>query len=83
MDGSFVNGLEARSRISKELRHCRFGDIALLAPAGTELWRIEEVLDDLAIPVATQAKKGFFRRQEVHDQIALTRAPAKFSPPSI
>jgi hypothetical protein len=69
MDGSFVTGLEARSRISKELRHCRFGDIALLALAATELWRIEEVLEDLAFPAATQAEKGFFRRHKIHDQI--------------
>ena len=54
-------------------RPCRFGDIALLAPAGTDLWRFEQALEDLAIPVSTQAGKGFFRRQEVHDLIALTR----------
>ena len=29
-----------------------------------------------AIPVSTQAGKGFFRRQEVHDLIALTRVLA-------
>ena len=57
-------------------RWCRFGDIALLAPAGTDLWRFEQALEDLAIPVSTQAGKGFFRRQEVHDLIALTRIVA-------
>jgi ATP-dependent exoDNAse (exonuclease V) beta subunit len=71
-----VGNLKVEDPQSKELRPCRFGDIALLAPAGTELWRFEEVLEDLAIPVATQAGKGFFRRQEIHDLIALTRALA-------
>jgi ATP-dependent exoDNAse (exonuclease V) beta subunit len=57
-------------------RPCRFGDIALLAPAGTDLWRFEQALEDHSIPVSTQAGKGFFRRQEIHDLIALTRAIA-------
>jgi exodeoxyribonuclease-5 len=57
-------------------RPCRFGDIALLAPVGTELWRFEEALEDRGIPVSTQAGKGFFHRQEVQDLIALTRAIA-------
>ena len=57
-------------------RPCQFGDIALLAPVGTELWRFEEALEDHGIPVSTQAGKGFFRRQEVQDLIALTRTLA-------
>jgi ATP-dependent exoDNAse (exonuclease V) beta subunit len=52
-------------------RLCRAGDIALLAPTGTELWRYERALEDRGLPVATQAGKGFFRRQEVKDLIAL------------
>jgi exodeoxyribonuclease-5 len=59
-----------------QLRACRFGDIALLAPVGTDLWRFEEALEQRGIPVSTQAGKGFFRRQEIHDLIALTRAIA-------
>lgn len=59
-----------------ELRPCRFGDIALLAPVGTDLWRFEEALEQCGIPVSTQAGKGFFRRQEIQDLIALTRAIA-------
>lgn len=59
-----------------ELRPCRFGDIALLAPVGTDLWRFEEALEQRGIPVSTQAGKGFFRRQEIQDLIALTRAIA-------
>ncbi len=54
-------------------RPCQPGDIALLAPTGAELWRYEEALERRGIPVATQAGKGLFRRQEVQDLIALTR----------
>jgi exodeoxyribonuclease-5 len=57
-------------------RPCRYGDIALLAPVGTDLWRFEEALEGRGIPVSTQAGKGFFRRQEVQDLIALTRTLA-------
>ena len=59
-----------------EMRPCRPGDIALLAPVGTELWRFEEALEDEGLAVSTQAGKGFFRRQEVKDLIALTRVLA-------
>ena len=58
------------------MRPCRYGDIALLAPVGTELWRFEEALEECGIPVSTQAGKGFFRRQEIQDLIAVTRALA-------
>lgn len=57
-------------------RACQASDIALLAPGGTELWRYERALEEKGIAVSTQAGKGFFRRQEVHDMIALTRTLA-------
>ncbi len=57
-------------------RPCRPGDIALLAPTGTDLWRYEQALEDRNIPVATQAGKGLFHRQEIQDLIAITRALA-------
>lgn len=57
-------------------RLCRPGDIALLAPTGSDLWRYEEALERYGIPVATQAGKGLYRRQEVQDLIALTRVLA-------
>jgi ATP-dependent exoDNAse (exonuclease V) beta subunit len=57
-------------------RTCQPGDIALLAPTGAQLWRYEQALEDRDIPVATQAGKGFFRRQEIQDLIALTRVLA-------
>jgi len=63
-------------RRADDRRACRPGDIALLAPTGSELWRYEEALERRGIPVATQAGKGLFRRQEIQDLIALTRALA-------
>ena len=57
-------------------RLCRAGDIALLAPTGSELWRYEEALEQRGIPVATQAGKGLYRRQEIQDLIAVTRVLA-------
>ena len=58
------------------MRACRAGDIALLAPTGASLWRYERALKSRHVPVASQAGKGFFRRQEVQDLIALSRAIA-------
>ena len=63
-------------RKSGEQRVCRAGDIALLAPTGSDLWRYEEALERRRIPVATQAGKGLFRRQEIQDLIAVTRVLA-------
>jgi len=57
-------------------RPCTAADIALLAPTGSELWRYEHALEEAGISVATQAGKGMFQRQEVHDLIALTRVLA-------
>lgn len=59
-----------------EHRPCRAGDIALLTPTKTDLWRYEEALERHGIPVATQAGKGLFRRQEIQDLIAVTRVLA-------
>jgi ATP-dependent exoDNAse (exonuclease V) beta subunit len=64
------------NRRSGAERPCQPGDIALLAPTGAELWRYEEALERRGVPVATQAGKGLFRRQEVQDLIALTRVLA-------
>ncbi|MEN7528654.1 UvrD-helicase domain-containing protein [Cupriavidus sp. DL-D2] len=63
-------------RKSGSPRACRPGDIALLAPTGSELWRYEEALERRGVPVATQAGKGLYRRQEIQDLIALTRVLA-------
>lgn len=60
----------------KAFRPATAGDIALLAPTGTSLWIYERALETRGIPIATQAGKGFFRRQEVQDLIAVARAIA-------
>lgn len=52
---------------------CKPGDLALLAPSSTDLWMYERALEQKGIPIASQAGKGLFRRQEVHDLIAITR----------
>ena len=52
------------------------GEIALLAPTGTGLWMYERELERRGISVASQAGKGFYRRQEIQDLVALTRALA-------
>ena len=61
---------------NKEFRPARASDIALLAPTGTSLWIYERALERQEIPIATQAGKGFFRRQEVQDLIAIARTIA-------
>ncbi|MCE2563718.1 exodeoxyribonuclease V subunit beta [Komagataeibacter sp. FNDCF1] len=74
--GGLIGHASVRDRESGELRPCRPGDIALLAPTGTGLNHYEEALEQLGIPVATQAGKGLFQRQEIQDLIALTRVLA-------
>jgi CRISPR-associated exonuclease Cas4 len=49
------------------------GDIALLAPVSTDLWRYERVLEEAGLPFASQAGKNLFRRQEAQDLVALVR----------
>jgi len=71
-----IGSYQFPDRKTGEVRICQPGDIALLAPQGTELWRYEEALERRGIPVATQAGKGLFKRQEVQDLIALTRVLA-------
>ena len=76
MCAGLIGNLMLPGRHGAEGRPCRAGDIALLAPSGGELWRYEEALERRGIAVATQAGKGFFRRQEVQDLIALCRVLA-------
>ena len=59
-----------------KFRPAEAGDIALLAPTGSSLWIYEQALEQRGLPIATQAGKGFFRRQEVQDLIAVARAIA-------
>lgn len=52
------------------------GDIALLAPVGSGLDVYERALEAVQVNVASQAGKGFYRRQEVQDLVALARVLA-------
>jgi ATP-dependent exoDNAse (exonuclease V) beta subunit len=52
------------------------GGIALLAPTSWELWRYERALEAKGLPIASQAGKGMFRRQEVQDLLSLARVLA-------
>lgn len=76
MCARLIDGWEVIDRKTGLKRKCKPGDIALLAPTGTDLWRYEEALEARGIAVATQAGKGLFRRQEIQDLIALTRVLA-------
>ena len=55
-------------------RRLRAGDIALLAPTHTDLWRYERALEGRGIAVASQAGNALFRRQELQDLLVLVRA---------
>ena len=52
------------------------GDIALLAPRRTQLWRYERALEEKRLPVASQAGKNLYRRQESQDFVVLVRVLA-------
>lgn len=54
-------------------RLLRPGDIALLAPTHTDLWRYERALEGRRIAVASQAGHALFRRQELQDILVLVR----------
>jgi len=57
-------------------RRLKAGDIALLAPTGTELWRYERALEGVGLSVASQAGKSLYRQQETQDVLALLRTLA-------
>jgi ATP-dependent exoDNAse (exonuclease V) beta subunit len=48
-----VGNWTVRDPKTKKLRPCELGDITLLAPVGTDLWRFEEALEAVGIPVST------------------------------
>jgi ATP-dependent exoDNAse (exonuclease V) beta subunit len=52
------------------------GDIALLAPTGTDLWRYERALETQGLSVASQAGKTLMLRQETQDVLCLLRSLA-------
>ena len=71
---ALLGGLSLRGR--NGTRRLRPGDIALLTPAATDLWIYERAMEDAGIPIASQAGKGFHRRQETQDLLALARVLA-------
>jgi CRISPR-associated exonuclease Cas4 len=70
-----VGSLEVR-RADNTVALATPGDIALLAPTGTDLWRYERELENKGLPVSSQAGKNLYRRQEAQDFVALVRALA-------
>lgn len=59
-----------------ETRRLTPGDIVLLAPVSTDLWRYERALEEAGLPFASQAGKNLFKRQEAQDLLALVRTLA-------
>jgi ATP-dependent exoDNAse (exonuclease V) beta subunit len=57
----------------------RPGDIALLSPGHTELWRYERALERQGLAVSSQAGQTLMRRQETQDVLALLRVLADSS----
>ncbi|CDX12290.1 Exodeoxyribonuclease V beta chain [Mesorhizobium plurifarium] len=57
----------------------RPGDIALLSPGHTELWRYERALEQRGLAVSSQAGQTLMRRQETQDILALLRILADSS----
>jgi len=76
MCARLIAGERIVDRKTGQSRPVRPGDIALLAPSGSDLWRYEIALERYRIPVATQAGKGLFKRQEIQDLIAVARVLA-------
>jgi ATP-dependent exoDNAse (exonuclease V) beta subunit len=72
---SLIGNVRVR-RSNGDIVTCEPGDIALLAPTGTELWMYERELESRGLPVASQAVRNLYRRQEAQDFICLARALA-------
>ena len=66
-------------RADKSYSPLRPGDIALLSPGHTELWRYERALEQRGLAVSSQAGKTLMRRQETQDILALLRVLADSS----
>ncbi len=66
-------------RADKSCSPVRAGDIALLSPSHTELWRYERALEQRGLAVSSQAGQTLMRRQETQDILALLRVLADSS----
>lgn len=73
---SLIGNIEVR-RADGTTSPLRAGDIALLAPVGTGLWRYERALEEKGLPLVSKAGRNLFRRQEAQDFVALVRALAE------
>ena len=60
-------------RADKTCTPLQAGDIALLSPGHTELWRYERALEQRGLSVSSQAGQTLMRRQETQDILALLR----------
>jgi ATP-dependent exoDNAse (exonuclease V) beta subunit len=67
------------TRADKTRSPLRAGDIALLSPGHTELWRYERALEQRGLAVSSQAGQTLMRRQETQDILALLRVLADSS----
>src|SRR4029077_4146497 len=67
------------ARADKSQSPLRPGDIALLSPGHTELWRYERALEQRGLAVSSQAGQTLMRRQEAQDILALLRVLADSS----
>lgn len=72
---AIVGNLEVR-RSDGTVALAEPGDLALLSPNRTQLWLYERALEDKGLPVASQAGKNLYRRQEAQDLVALVRCLA-------
>jgi CRISPR-associated exonuclease Cas4 len=61
------------TRADKSQSPLQPGDIALLSPGHTDLWRYERALEKLGLAVSSQAGQTLMRRQETQDALALLR----------
>jgi ATP-dependent exoDNAse (exonuclease V) beta subunit len=67
------------TRADKSRSPLRAGDIALLSPSHTELWRYERALEQRGFALSSQAGQTLMRRQETQDILALLRVLADSS----
>jgi CRISPR-associated exonuclease Cas4 len=67
------------ARADKSQSPLKPGDIALLSPGHTELWRYERALEQRGLAVSSQAGQTLMRRQETQDILALLRVLADSS----
>lgn len=71
-----IGAIHIEGEYTGKRRLLEAGDIALLAPTGTELWRYERALEAAGLAIASQAGKTLLLQQETQDVLALLRALA-------